>query len=876
MGRLLPAALFPAPDTVPGEEFEPEKEIVAERVRILSSIPEIIVASLKAVMWQTYSKPEIRKSKFEININKEYQIEKLIFKLVDLGYKRQEIVGERGEFAVRGGIVDIFHYEPVRIEFFGDRVESIRVFSAQTQCSVRKLESFSILPIIEKGEASFFEHLKDNTVIFLDEPAELKIAAKQEGFFSFEDLLRKIKNFRTIVSTAFEEGDKVDLSSLPALPGLPELPKKKENVKEGIDRSLLLELEDGDYVVHEGYGIGYYRGMQKMEIDGVEQEYLLVEYAQNDRLYVPLQQMGLIEKYSGDPNPKIYRLHGKEWKKTKSKVRKGLEDLTQDLLLLYAIRSKAHGFAYPKDLQLQNELEASFPYEETPDQKKAISEVMRDMESDRPMDRLICGDVGYGKTEVALRAAFKAAAAGRQVAVLAPTTILVEQHYATFHERLKNYPVKIKVLSRFRSREEQKEIVQKVSSGETDIVVGTHRLLQKDIVFENLGLLIIDEEQRFGVGHKEKLKQLRKNVDVITLTATPIPRTLYFSLSGARDMSLINTAPVDRLPTRTHVVPWSEALIKEAILRELDRGGQVYFVHNRVQTIDSVAAKVKKLVPGIKIAVAHGQMREDSLAKVMTAFQEKEFDVLICTTIIESGLDIPNVNTIIIDHAEKFGLAQLYQLRGRVGRSSNRAYAYLLHHKEEILTEESVKRLKAIQEFTELGSGYRLALRDLEIRGSGTLLGARQSGHIVSVGFDMYCDMLEEAVRQAKGIDEPAPRQVVVDLKISAYIPSGYISDERQRISTYRRLTLLDSKQGLKAMAEELKDRYGKIPEQLKKLFEIVDLKILAQAEGIKLIKEEKNRVLVEWLDGKHKYFKTENENKIKELKKLVIPNIHG
>lgn len=853
IAQYLSADLFSAPDTIPGEEFPPEKELIAERIRILSNIPDIIVAPIKAVMWKTLSKAEIQKSKSKIQINHEYKIEELVEKLVKFGYKRQEIVGERGEFAVRGGIVDIFHCEPVRIEFFGDKVESIRVFDAQTQRSINKIESYNLLPIVENGNSSFFEHINSETIVFLDEPMQLKAVAEQEGYFRYEDLVAQTNSFKTITNTSFEKGEKIDLSNLPKLP---EPKQKKKTVQEGINRSLLLELKDGDHVVHENYGIGLYRGMHKMEIDDVEQEYLLLEYAKGDQLYVPLQQMGLVEKYSGNPSPYLYRLHGKEWKKTKSKVKKGLQDLTQELLLLYAIRNKTTGYAFPKDMQTQNELAATFPFEETKDQDKAIKDVMRDMESDRPMDRLVCGDVGYGKTEVAIRSAFKAATSGKQVAVLSPTTILAQQHYATFCERLKNYPINIEVLSRFKHKNEQKKIVEKIPTGEIDILIGTHRLLSKDIIFKDLGLLIVDEEQRFGVTHKEKLKQLRKNVDVMTLTATPIPRTLYFSLSGARDMSLINTAPVDRLPIRTHVVSWNEELIKEVILRELDRGGQVYFVHNRVQTIDTVARKIRKLIPDVRIAIGHGQMQEDKLAKIMTEFQEKKYDVLICTTIIESGLDITNVNTMIIDHAERFGLAQLYQLRGRVGRSSNRAYAYLLYHKEEVLKEEAVKRLKAIQEFTELGSGYRLALRDLEIRGSGTLLGARQSGHIISVGFDMYCDMLEEAVKKAKGIEEPLARQVVVDLKVSAFIPSDYINDERQRVATYRRLTLLDSKQKLNEMRDEMKDRYGEIPRPFKQLFEIVDIKIRAQLKGIKLIKEEKNRIVIEWFDGRDKKIK--------------------
>jgi transcription-repair coupling factor (superfamily II helicase) len=483
------------------------------------------------------------------------------------------------------------------------------------------------------------------------------------------------------------------------------------------------------------------------------------------------------------------------------------------------------------------------------------------------MDRLVCGDVGYGKTEVAIRAALKAIASGKQVAVLVPTTILAEQHFHNFSERLKTFPFTVQMLSRFRSEKDKKQIVQKLAIGGVDVIIGTHRLLSKDIKFSNLGLLIVDEEQRFGVGHKEKIKQFKKNVDVVTLTATPVPRTLYFSLSGIRDLSIINTPPLDRSPVRTYVLPWNQGQIREAILRELDRGGQIYFVYNKVSSMDGMAAKLKKLVPEARIGIGHGQMDGKTLEKTMLQFMNHEFDVLLCSTIIESGIDIQNVNTVIIDEADRFGLSQLYQLRGRVGRGPVRAYAYLFYHPEKILSTTALDRLKAIQEFTALGSGYKLAMRDLEIRGSGNLLGAEQSGHMMSIGFDLYTELLEEAVRAYKGIIEPTPRQVEIDLKTDSYIPSSYVEDERQRIALYRRLNLLNNMSELSEIKLEIKDRFGALPIQLKNLLEVIDLKVKAQEKGIKSIKEIDNQIRIEYFNGNARTFK---KRSVAEIVRLI------
>src|SRR3989338_8034150 len=648
--------------------------------------------------------------------------------------------------------------------------------------------------------------------------------------------------------------------------------KAKPLSKEGVADELLADLKIGDYVVHENYGIGLYRGMSSLEIDGIKQEYLLIGFADEDKVYVPPSMAGLVEKYSSgaDFKPKLSRLSSKQWLRTKGRVKNRLRNITKELLELYAAREKLSGFAFPADNVWQVELEGTFPYTETPDQGKAIVETKQDMEQSRPMDRLVCGDVGYGKTEVAIRAAAKAVSACKQVAVLVPTTILAEQHYNNFRERLKSFPVVVEMLSRFKSKADQIKIVKAAAVGGVDIVIGTHRLLQKDIKFMDLWLVIVDEEQRFGVAHKEKLKQAKQSVDVLTLSATPIPRTLYLSLSGARDISTIHTPPIDRSPIRTYVIPWNEAVIREAVLREIDRRGQIYFLHNFVETIDGVASRIKKIVPEARVGMAHGQMSGKVLEKTMIEFLDRKFDLLACTSIIESGMDITNVNTILIDQADRFGLSQLYQIRGRVGRSAARAYAYLFYHPQKVMTDQALERLKAIQEFTALGSGYKLAMRDLEIRGAGNLLGAEQSGHVVEGGFDLYCELLEEAVREVKGIKEATPREVTVDLKIEAYIPEAYIPDDRQRIAVYRRLNLLAEKKGVDEMKKELEDRFGGIPDKLAKLFDVLYLKVKALKAGIRSIKEQDGQIIVEKLTGQVKRVEIKGGNKLKFVTQYI------
>ena len=600
----------------------------------------------------------------------------------------------------------------------------------------------------------------------------------------------------------------------------------------------LKDLKEGDYVVHIEYGIGLYRGEKDLEVEGGSGEFLELLYADDEKLYLPVERLNLIQKYSGagQGNPSLDKIGGIKWKRQKEKVKKSIKEMAEDLLKLYAAREIVKGHAYQEDSDLHRQFADAFEFVETEDQLKAIEDVSADLEKEKPMDRLICGDVGYGKTEVAMRAALKAVSDSKQVAFLVPTTILAQQHLNTFNKRFEGYPVKIDMLNRFRPPKMQKEIIKKVESGEVDIIIGTHRILQKDIKFKDLGLIVIDEEQRFGVKHKEKLKKLRKKVDVLTLTATPIPRTLHFSLMGVRDLSVIETPPKGRLAIKTYIHKFNEAAICQAIEKEVERGGQVFFVHNWVASISSMADYIKRIVPGIKVDFAHGQMREHKLEKVMMKFINREIDVLICTTIIEAGLDIPSANTIIINRADKFGLAQLYQLRGRVGRDCHQAYAYLLVPDDMLLSDRSRKRLRAIEELSDLGSGFQLASRDMEIRGSGNYLGHQQSGHISAVGFDLYCKLMEETVREIKGEIPEQDFDPEINLHIKGFIPKDYIRDLNQRLEFYRRLYITYDQENIGKILNELEDRYGPIPEPLKKLIAVLEIKFLSRQLKIKEI----------------------------------------
>ena len=891
--------------------------------------------------------------------------------LVLLGYERCAEVNMPGQFAFRGDILDLWALtweSPVRIEFFGDEVDSMRSFDPESQRSIEELQKVTVYPANDhSGETAPFLEWFDprSTQVFLDEPnriAQALTATEEEfrlsvqmridsGSFrkedipdicgadelfarlnrmycvslsmlevrkehwevaeaygmtvqavgsyqnSFEyllgDLARyKKRGYRVIVLsasmtrakrlvagledsgiTAYIARDldqplsagqiavvrgfasrgfeypliKFAVISENDIFGEKKQKKQRKSDYSGEKISSFSQLHVGDYVVHENHGLGIYRGIEQMEIDGALKDYIKIEY-NGSNLYILATQLDLLQKYAGASDgvqPKLNRLGGQEWEKTRARVRSAVKSIAADLIKLYAARKESSGFVYSPDSEWQKEFEELFPYEETEDQTLAIEDTKRDMESRRIMDRLICGDVGYGKTEVALRAAFKAVQDGKQVAYLVPTTILAQQHYNTFAQRMKDFPVRVDLLCRFRSGAQQSKTIHDLKAGYVDIVIGTHRLLSKDVKFRDLGLLVIDEEQRFGVAHKEKIKQLRENVDVLTLTATPIPRTLHMSLIGIRDMSILEEPPQDRVPIQTYVMEFNEELVREAICRELSRGGQVYYVYNRVRDITEMTRRIRSLVPEAQVAFANGQMNETELEQIMVDFINGEIDVLVTTTIIETGLDIGNVNTLIVHDADKFGLSQLYQLRGRVGRTNRTAYAFLMYRRDKILKEVAEKRLSAIREFTELGSGIKIAMRDLEIRGAGNLLGAEQSGHMESVGYDLYCKMLSQAVQEAKGTPREEEFETVVDISLDAYIPDSYIPNEFQKLGSYKRIAGILSEQDYDDITDELMDRYGEPPRCVINLMQIASLKAAAHEASVSEIKELPDRVKI-------------------------------
>lgn len=632
--------------------------------------------------------------------------------------------------------------------------------------------------------------------------------------------------------------------------------RQRKSVKKskGVDINLFSDLNVGDYVVHQTHGVGQYAGIQNLVVDNIKKDYLKIVYQGGDYLYIPVTQLDLIQKYIGSEGkaPKLNKLGGSEWERTKAKVKESLKDIAEELVKLYAQRQNAKGHKFSKDTVWQKQFEDLFPYEETPDQLRCIEEVKKDMESEKVMDRLLCGDVGYGKTEVAIRAIFKAVMDGKQVAYLVPTTILAQQHYMNFRERFKDFPVKVEVLSRFKTASEQKNIIKDVKAGLIDVLIGTHRLLQKDVQFKDLGLLVVDEEQRFGVSHKEKLKALKTNVDVLTLTATPIPRTLHMSLVGIRDISVLEDPPEERYPVQTYVMEYDEDIIKDAIIRELSRKGQVFYLYNSVRNINTKANRIAQMIPEARIAVAHGQMSENELEDVMQRFIDKEYDVLVCTTIIESGLDMPNVNTIIVEDADKMGLAQLYQIRGRVGRSNRLAFAYITYRRDKILSEVAQKRLQTIREFTEFGSGFKIAMRDLEIRGAGNLLGPQQHGHMDAVGYDMYCRLLEQAVREVKG-EQPQQEkpEILIDINVNAYIDSMYIEDEASRLEMYKKIASVENEQDATEIIDELADRYGHVPQEVKNLIDIAFIKFMASLCGFAAVVERQGSIVFQYAKGR-------------------------
>ncbi|HEY9753026.1 MAG TPA: transcription-repair coupling factor [Coleofasciculaceae cyanobacterium] len=709
-----------------------------------------------------------------------------------------------------------------------DRGFSVWLVSAQPSRSVALLQEHDC-------PAQFIPNPHDYLAIDKLQTQHIPVAVKYSGLAELEGFI--LPTFRVVVVTDREFFGQHTL----ATPNY--VRKRRRAASKQVDPN---KLQPGDYVVHRNHGIGRFLKLESLTLNRETREYLVIQYG-DGLLRVAADQLNALSRFRtvGEAAPELNKMSGKAWEKTKAKVRKSIKKVAFDLLQLYAQRAQQKGTTFPEDTPWQQEMEDSFPYQPTPDQLKAVQDVKLDMQSDRPMDRLVCGDVGFGKTEVAIRAIFKAVTAGKQVALLAPTTILTQQHYHTLKERFAPYPLQVGLLNRFRTATERKEIMQRLTTGELDIVVGTHQLLGKEVKFRDLGLLVIDEEQRFGVNQKEKIKTLRTQVDVLTLSATPIPRTLYMALSGVREMSLITTPPPSRRPIKTHLSPHDSEAVRSAIRQELDRGGQVFYVVPRVEGIEEVSARIREMIPGVRLAIAHGQMPEGELESTMLTFSEGEADVLVCTTIIESGLDIPRVNTILIEDAHRFGLSQLYQLRGRVGRAGIQAHAWLFYPKQSQLSEAARKRLRAIQEFTQLGSGYQLAVRDMEIRGVGNLLGAEQSGQMEAIGFDLYVEMLEESIQEIRGQEIPAVDDTQIDLNLTAFIPADYIADMEQKMSAYRAIASAASRQDLTQIAADWSDRYGAIPIAAQQLIRVVELKQIAKPLGFSRIKPEGNQHIV-------------------------------
>ena len=985
----------------------------------IPAAPPIIIAPARAVMTRTLPRRDFIKALRLIKPGQVIHLDELARAWVMLGYENANIVIAPGQFARRGGLLDIWppaEPAPVRIEFFGDEIETLRIFDPATQRTISACERVQVIPareflpppdqvmpdqpslsefhipLLHPMPSTILDYLPRQSLVLIDDMSAVSDAVNdietqsvglrhdyiQDGLLpedfplpylswgEIEDVLAgkgavdlgpsglaaESEESHPAISTCFEPGPRfagrikqimdyiteglsrreaifvvsrqcARLSELwqegARLSPTPEVDLPTQTSSEGetspsqpvfIEGSLsegfvftppdglalhllsdgelfgwrrpeprqharpvadspeaaYADLQAGDWVVHVDHGIGRYIDLVHRTVDSIEREYLCVEFAEGDQLFVPVYQADRLTRYVGADSrlPSPSRLGSAEWRTTKSNVKHAAEEIAEELLDLYARRSVVVGHTYPADTAWQQELEASFPYVETDDQMRVIQEVKVDMQNPRPMDRLICGDVGYGKTEVALRAAFKAVMDGKQTAILVPTTVLAQQHYHTFQERLAAFPITVEMLSRFRTPQQQREILANLASGSVDIIVGTHRLIQDDVQFKDLGLLVIDEEQRFGVAHKEMLKRMRTEVDVLTLTATPIPRTLYMALTGVRDISTINTPPEERLPIITHVGPYSPRLVRQAILRELERGGQIFFVHNRVQTIDAMRRHLEKLVPEARLAVAHGQMAEQDLSQRMELFNAGEVDILLSTSIIESGLDIPNANTLIVDRADTFGLAQLYQLRGRVGRGAQRAFAYFFRHRRRPPTLEGRQRLETIAENTQLGAGFSIAMRDLEIRGAGDLLGSRQHGHIAAVGFHLYTRLLADAVRRLRQsstsqqkselpptpfteFDTPLALPVNVDLPLPISIPVEYITDRETRLRLYRRIADVRSQAEIDALQEEFSDRFGPLPEAMRNLFYQLKIRILAEKAGITSVSAEAGQIVLRY-----------------------------
>ena len=1017
------AVLFPKKEIVTYDFVAESKDLPYERIETLNKIKDkknlIVVTTIEALMQKLPPKEILFKNILEFKVGDIYNLDELKKTLVNLGYSRCEFIEGRGQFSVRGGIVDISINETlgVRIEFWGDEVDSIRNFNITSQRSINTLDKIKIYPahefvldnsieeickkitkklteekqeeILEQDieqikagnyiskidkyfnefydkQSTLLEYLNDNYLIILDEIS--KIEARQRNilqdnsnliknliekekivpealenitsidlnqleneksviYFEKQDIVtnrqaekytfkyRQINYYKSEIENLFEDIKRwnkeqksiyVMVSTKEKAKKLKEILEKEEiacTIDEKLDKTIIVtitigklpngfenfeinqvvvsadeliegkkkktfankaykegekvvfaDLKVGDYVVHKNYGIGIFIGVNTITADGTTKDYIKLKYKNDAILYVPTSQLDSIRKYVGGDaiNPPINSLGSKDWIKTKEKVKKNLRAVAKELIELYAKREKAKGYAFSKDTPWQSQFENSFPYQETDDQLRCIEEVKKDMENQRPMDRLLCGDVGYGKTEVAIRAAFKAVMDHKQVAYLVPTTVLAQQQYEEFRDRMAEFPIKVDILNRFKSKKYQDEVVKKLKLGGVDIVIGTHRMLSKDVEFKDIGLLIIDEEHRFGVKAKEKIKEYKSNIDVLTMTATPIPRTMHMSIVGIRDMSVIYEPPHNRKPVQTYVLEYDQEVIKEAITKELERDGQVFYIYNRVDTIQKKADEISRLVPEAKVSYAHGRMSGNQIEEIMQDFIDKKSNVLVCTTILESGIDIANANTIIVENADRMGLAALYQIRGRVGRSDRQAYAYITYRKDKMLSEEADKRLKAIKEFTEFGSGFKIAMRDLEIRGAGSLLGEIQSGHLEQVGYDTYCNLLDEVVKEMQGTEIESDIDIQIDLNVTSYIPDEYIEDSAQKIEIYQNIALCRKEEDIQNVVDEIIDRFGNMPAELENLLDIARIKYLAKPFSISKIASKRTAVVFTFEQSKY------------------------
>ena len=1001
--------LFNKKEIVTYDYVVESKDALYERIDVLNRIynkkVDIIITTVETCMQEMISKEDLYKNIIKFEFNKDYNFEILKENLIKLGYERAELVEARGQFSLRGDILDIAltDNKGVRIEFWGEEIDSIRYFNISTQRSIEELRDVTVYPaheyiltenidkiceqienendieqiqngnyiskidkyikeFYEKRE-TFLDYLDKNTLVFLDEVGKIKarnknilqdnkelinalvdkekfvpqiieelksyehieeiiknkqiiylenqdIAVSRPNVFSFT--FRELNYFRSGINLlldkiidSLEKSKKVAILSgnedstkkLLKLLAEKEIPHKyiennngikfednKVIISNGIlsagfecydndlvvisgkeifssetakkrktpsafkqgEKVVFADLKVGDYVVHKNHGIGQFVGVNTITALNVTKDYIKIKYKDDDILYIPTNDLDSIRKYigEGEAEPKLNKLGSKEWEKTKAKVKSNLREVAKELIELYAKRKNAKGYAYEKDTPWQTEFEDAFPYQETDDQLRCIEEIKQDMEKSMPMDRLLCGDVGYGKTEVAVRAAFKAVMNGKQVAYLVPTTVLANQQYETFRDRMSGFPIRVEVLNRFKTQKQQKDIIKKLQLGEIDIVIGTHRILSKDVKFNDLGLLIIDEEHRFGVKAKEKIKLLKETIDVLTMTATPIPRTLHMSIVGIRDMSVIYEPPQDRKPVQTYVLEYDEEVVGEAITKELERNGQVFYLFNNVEQIIRKAERIQELVPEAKVGFAHGKMSGKELEDIMQDFVDGNINVLVCTTILESGIDIPNANTIIVENADRLGLAQLYQIRGRVGRSDTQAYAYITYKREKLLSEVADKRLKAIREFTEFGSGFKIAMRDLEIRGAGSLLGEIQHGHMEQVGYDTYCKLLDEVVKDIQGVSYEEEKDVQIDLNVSSYISDEYIENTAQKIEVYQNIALSKNEEDISEVVDEVTDRYGSMPEELENLLDIARIKNLCKEKNIIKVSQRNSNVI--------------------------------